>query len=98
MEMTVPCIFATVPVLVMSEGEGDDGDGDGESEGTPPKYMRDVGNGTHALVQHATSSHGVAIRDSFRDSNPIKRNHSNWESQSNLKTLKRILSPGNAAL
>ena len=43
MEMTVPCIFATVPVLVMSEGEGDDGNGDGESEGTPPKYMRDVG-------------------------------------------------------
>ena len=57
----MPCIFATVSVLVMSEGEGDDGDGDGESEGTPPKYMRDVGNGTHALVQHATSSHGVAI-------------------------------------
>ena len=45
MEMTVPCIFATVPVLVMSEGEGDDGDGDGESEGTPPKYMRDVREG-----------------------------------------------------
>ena len=38
----MPCIFATVSVLVMSEGEGDDGDGDGESEGTPPKYMRDV--------------------------------------------------------
>ena len=54
----MPCIFATVSVLVMSEGEGDDGNGDGESEGTPPKYMRDVGNylsctgrkGTHAFV------------------------------------------------
>ena len=45
MEMTMPCIFATVSVLVMSEGEGDDGDGDGESEGTPPKYMRDVREG-----------------------------------------------------